>query len=39
MTELWSGSPPKNLAPTVEPLVIEGDAAVNPGEQVRVRAA
>ena len=39
MTELWSGSPPKNLAPTVEPLVIEGEPQLEPGDEVRVRAA
>jgi hypothetical protein len=38
MTELWSGSPPKNLAPTVEPLVIEGASQLKPGEQIRVQA-
>jgi hypothetical protein len=38
MTELWSGSPPRNLAPTVEPLVIEGDPQLDPGDEVRVRA-
>ena len=38
MTELWSGRPPKNLAPTVEPLVVEGDSQVKPGGEVRVRA-
>jgi hypothetical protein len=38
MTELWSGSPPKNLAPTVKPLVIEGEPRVDPGAEVRVRA-
>jgi len=39
MTELWSGSPPANLAPTVEPLVIEGESQLDPGDEVRVRAA
>ena len=39
MTELWSGRPPRDLAPTVEPLVIEGDSRVDPGDVVRVRAA
>jgi hypothetical protein len=38
MTELWSGSPPADLAPTVQPLVIEGEPRVDPGEVVRVRA-
>lgn len=39
MTELWSGTPPKNLAPTVKPLVIDGVAEVAPGASVRVAAA
>jgi hypothetical protein len=38
MTELWSGSPPPNLAPTVEPLVVEGKPQLDPGDEVRVRA-
>jgi len=38
MTELWSGTPPLNLVPTVEPLVIEGESRVDPGDKVRVRA-
>ncbi len=38
MTELWSGRPPKNLAPTVKPLVIEGEPRLDPGDEVRVRA-
>ncbi len=38
MTELWSGKPPVNRAPTVEPLVIDGQSAVNPGDEIRVRA-
>ncbi|MFU8822401.1 MAG: hypothetical protein ACNA8G_12705 [Gammaproteobacteria bacterium] len=29
MTELWSGTPPKNLAPTVAPLVLDGAAEAN----------
>ena len=37
MTELWSGRPPKKLAPTLEPLVIEGDSQVDPGGMVQVR--
>jgi hypothetical protein len=39
MTELWSGRAPANLAPTVEPLVIEGEPRLDPGDEVRVRAA
>jgi hypothetical protein len=38
MTELWSGEPPSDLAPTAEPLIIEGDPRVDPGDEVRVRA-
>ncbi len=38
MTELWSGSPPPNLAPTVEPLVVEGEPELDPGDEIRVRA-
>jgi len=38
MTELWSGEPPADLAPTVEPLVIAGDARFDPGDKLRVAA-
>ena len=38
MTELWSGSPPQNRAPTAAPLVIEGEHQVDPGDKVHVRA-
>ena len=38
MTEIWSGKPPENLAPTVEPLLMDGPAEVDPHEKVRVRA-
>jgi hypothetical protein len=38
MTELWSGELPKNLAPTVEPLVLDGAAEVDPGALVTVSA-
>jgi len=38
MTELWSGTPPANLSPTVQPLVLDGDGQVNPGAEVRVAA-
>ncbi len=38
MTELWSGEPPADLAPAVEPLLIDGEARVEPGDKVRVRA-
>jgi len=38
MTEVWSGSLPADLAPRVEPLEIEGDATLDPGATLRVRA-
>ena len=38
MTELWSGSPPDDLAPTVEPLVLEGKAQVDPGAELGVKS-
>jgi hypothetical protein len=38
MTELWSGDPPADLAPTVEQLVIEGPLQVDPGAEVQVQA-
>jgi len=38
MTELWSGTPPKNRAPSVEPLVLDGEAEVDPGARLRVAA-
>ena len=39
MTELWSGEPPADLAPTVQPLMVDGEARVNPGDRLRVRTA
>jgi len=39
MTELWSGDPPADLAPAVEPLMLEGEPRVDPGDEVRVRTA
>ena len=39
MTELWSGEPPADLAPTVERLVIDGNAQVDPGDVVQVSTA
>ncbi len=38
MTELWSGAPPANLAPTVKPLVIDGDDRLAPAAELRVAA-
>ncbi len=39
MTELWSGSAPADLAPTVEPLELIGSASVEPGAEITVNAA
>lgn len=39
MTLLWSGESPDNLAPHTEPLRIEGNASVDPGERVTVKVA
>ncbi|MDH5620816.1 MAG: hypothetical protein OEY74_01935 [Gammaproteobacteria bacterium] len=38
MTELWSGQAPDDLAPTVEPLRIEGSAELDPGVELTVHA-
>ena len=38
MTELWSGEPPDDLAPTVDPLSVEGSTQLEPGAELRVRA-
>ncbi len=38
MTELWSGTPPKNLAPTIDPLVIDAQPELDAGQELRVRA-
>ncbi len=39
MTELWSGSAPDDLAPTVEPLTMDGGASVDPGAEIVVNAS
>lgn len=39
MTALWSGAAPQNRAPAVAPLVLAGDAEVDPGARLRVTAA
>ena len=39
MTELWSGNPPDNLAPTVERLTVDGPTQVDPGQKLRVTTA
>ncbi len=38
MTELWSGEPPKDLSPVIESLRIEGQATLDPGDELRVNA-
>ena len=38
MTELWSGAPPKDLAPVIEPLVIDGKTQVDPGAEISVKS-
>ena len=38
MQELWSGEQPADLAPTVRPLVLDGDARFDPGKKLRVPA-
>ena len=38
MTELWSGRPPEDLAPTVEPLLVKGPTRVDPGDEVQALA-
>ncbi len=38
MTELWSGEPPEDLAPVVEPLAVEGNTQVEPGAEITVRS-
>ena len=38
MTELWTGQPPDELAPTIEPLRIEGSAQLDPDSQLVTRA-
>lgn len=38
MTELWSGRPPKNLAPAVEALRIIGEPQLDPGAELSAQA-
>ncbi|MBR9814611.1 hypothetical protein GYB61_12225 [bacterium] len=38
MTEIWSGTPPDNLAPVVRPLALTGSTEVEPGARIQVRA-
>ena len=39
MTELWSGEPRTDLAPTARPLRIDGLAKLDPGAEIRVRSS
>ena len=39
MTRLWSGKPPENLAPRVEPLRINRSAEMDPGTRIEVDVA
>jgi len=36
MTEMWSGRPPVNLAPTIEPIRVAGSSRVEPGQEIEV---
>lgn len=36
MTEMWSGQPPKNLAPVIKPLIVKGDTQLDPGTELEV---
>ena len=38
MTELWSGDPPKNLAPAVKPIIVKGEPQLEPGSELRVQS-
>jgi len=39
MTGLWSGELPEDLAPSVEPLIVDGPSVVDPGAVVPVKAS
>ena len=39
MTEIWSGKAPDDLAPTVEPLQVDGQTQLDPGDVLQVAAA
>ena len=39
MTEIWTGEVPENLAPTVEPIQVDGPVQVDPGVIVDVSTA
>ena len=36
MTEIWSGRPPANLAPIIEPILVDGATRVEPGQSIEV---
>jgi hypothetical protein len=36
MTEIWSGAAPANLAPTVEPVQVDGSTRLEPGQTIEV---
>ncbi len=38
MTEVWTGSPPADRSPIVEPLKVDGAPAAEPGDSVKVSA-
>ena len=38
MTEIWSGQPPADLSPTVEALHIDGQAELEPGTELQIKA-
>lgn len=37
MAELWPGKPAIDCAPTIEPLVIDGEPEVKAGAKIRAR--
>ena len=39
MTEIWTGRPPVNRAPAIEPIRVEGSSRVEPGAEVEVSVA
>lgn len=39
MTSLWSGLQPADLAPTVQPLLVDGPSKVKPGTEIDVRSS
>ena len=39
MAELWSGEAPADLAPTIEPVTVSGDTAVDPASEIVAEAS